>query len=338
MFEVLVPLHLAAEHPPVGKLHSLHGLSMGTSWSVRLLIDETADCAEVHQGLQRELDMVVRQMSHWDAGSDLSRFNRGAPGSWHSIPPEFMEVLSYALAVAAQTDGAYDPALGALVNAWGFGPVKRFDRPGFVAPDEAAIAAVMRLPTWRAIEIDARENRVRQPGGVLLDLSAIAKGYAVDRLARYLEQQGIPHYLAEVGGELRGSGMKPDGQPWWVALEQADGAAYGAARAPQALLALHGLSVATSGDYRRCFQAHGKSYAHTLDARTGYPLQNGVASVTVMHQSCMAADAWSTALTVLGVAHGMDLAEEKSLAVRFLLREEGGLVECTSSAYREMLQ
>lgn len=339
MQNVLIPHHIAAGKPPSGGLRSCDGLTMGTTWSVKLVADGQADIAGLHAGMQQQLDMVVEQMSHWQQDSSLCRFNRSAPGSWHELPQEFFEVLSYALSVAQESDGAYDPAAGALVNAWGFGPVNRYDEPGFTAPDDDVIRAILSQPGWRQVELDGGTRRARQPGGALLDLSAVAKGYGVDKLAGYLEQQGIRHYLVEVGGELRGAGMKPDGQPWWVALEQPPRSESSLADdAGNTLLALHGLSVATSGDYRRCFQAAGKQYSHTLDPRDGYPVRNGIASVTVVHESCMAADALSTALTVLGVEEGMCFAEVRCLAVRFLVRQGDGLVERASSAFLEMLQ
>ena len=175
---------------------------------------------------------------------------------------------------------------------------------------------------------------LRQRGDVQIDLSSIAKGRAVDDLARTLEARGIHHYLVEVGGELGGAGMTPDGQPWWVELEGVPDAGNG----EPVVVALHGLSVATSGDYRRYFQHLGQRASHTLDPRTGYPIDNGVASVTVLHQECMAADALSTALTVLGPQDGMRFAEQEGLAARFLVRRDAGLEELCSTAFNELLQ
>ncbi len=183
--------------------------------------------------------------------------------------------------------------------------------------------------------LDGEARALFQPGGLLLDLSSVAKGYAVDQLGRCLERHGVRHYLVEVGGELRGAGMKPDGEPWWVELEGVPGTAGGPARP---VVALHGLSVATSGDYRRFFQNGAQRASHTLDPRTGYPIANGVASVTVLHASCMAADALSTALGVMGDEAGLAFAEEHGLAARFLLRRQAGLAERHSSAWRALLQ
>ncbi|MET3131688.1 thiamine biosynthesis lipoprotein [Oxalobacteraceae bacterium GrIS 1.11] len=330
MRRVLLPHHFSDHALPLERtIRAFGGHSMGTSWSVQLLAD--GERASLQRDLQRQLDEVVAQMSHWEDDSCLARYNRAAPGSWHDLPAEFFQVLACALDVARASGGAYDPGAGALVNRWGFGPLRRHDQPGFVAPTADEVAALL---AQGRVAIDPLGRRAFQPGGVLLDLSAVAKGYGVDRLAEYLEGQAIHHYLVEVGGELRGAGTKPDGQPWWVALEQIGASG----RTGQMVLALHGLAVATSGDYRRFFERDGQRFSHTLDPRSGAPIANGLASVTVVHGACMAADAWSTALTVLGPEAGLALAERLGLCARFLVRTDTGLREYLSSPMRAMLE
>lgn len=336
MRQVLVPLSAAAGLPVAGSvMHDLAGSTMGTSWSVRLMLPPGPDgSAALAEELQQCLDEVVAQMSHWEPDSNLSRYNRGSAGSWHALPPAFLEVIAYALSVAELTGGAYDPCAGALVNLWGFGARMRYDQADFYAPADSAIAAVLARSDRARVQFDPVGQRILQPGGVQLDLSSVAKGYAVDRLARLLDEHGLHHYLVEVGGELRGAGAKPDGQPWWVELEGVPGDAGG----DSTLLALHGLSVATSGDYRRHFEHAGRRASHTLDPRTGVPIRNHVASVTVIDPSCMAADALSTALSVLGADTGLRFAEQNQIAARFLVRRAGALEEIQSSAYQALLQ
>lgn len=337
MRRILIPPRIQFDSPPAGRIHALDGLTMGTSWSVRVAVDSSHVPDALRSGIQQQLDLVVREMSHWEADSDLGRFNRAAPDTWQNVPDAFFDVLSYALSVAEDSDGAYDPAAGALVNRWGFGPVNRYNEPGFVAPSGGGALAFNSNARWRQLGFDRIGRRIRQPGGGLqLDLSAVAKGYGVDRVAAWLEGQGLHHYLVEVGGELRGAGAKPDGQPWWVALEQPP--LTGQAEADAVLLALHGLAVATSGDYRRSFEHDGTQYSHTIDPRDGRPVRNGVASVTVIHESCMAADALSTALTVLGPEDGMRFAEERHLVARFLVRRDDGMAELTTRGFRDMLE
>ncbi len=333
MRDILVPLSISPDLPPAGSvLHEASGTTMGTTWSTRMVLAGDAQRAPVAAALQRQLDIVVAQMSHWESGSDLSLYNTAAPGTWRHLPSAFYKVLGYALSVAALSDGAYDPCAGALVNCWGFGAERRFDQPSFRAPAATEIDAILARRDRSRMLLDAPARKVLQPGGVQLDLSSVAKGYAVDQLAMSLEAQGIHNYLVEVGGELRGGGVKPNGEPWFVALEGVPGAE---GEAP--LVALHGLAVATSGDYRRFFDYRGRRASHTLDPRTGYPIHNGVASVTVIHPECMAADALSTALSVLGPVDGMALAEQLGLAARFLVRRDGKLESLRSTAYKGML-
>jgi thiamine biosynthesis lipoprotein len=340
MRAVLVPLEIDPVLPDSGsRLHSVGGVSMGSEWSARVLLSHQVE-ADLRSMLQHELDEIVAQMSHWEGDSLLSRYNRAPSGSWHPLPPQFFDVMDYALSVFEETGGAYDPAAGALVSLWGFGALKRYDQAGFYAPAPDAVAAALAQRALHQPRLDREGRRLYQPGGAVLDLSSVAKGYAVDCLALRLEALGVRHYLVEAGGELRGAGVKADGQPWWVELEGVPNAA--GAPAPQSVVALHGLAVATSGDYRRYYDyqlSHAQRRAsHTLDPRTGYPIANDVASVTVLAPTCMAADALSTALTVMGVEAGLPFAEDRGLAARFLLRREGGLREVDTAAWRALLQ
>lgn len=336
MRKVLLPHAISSATPPPGAaIAAVQGTSMGTSWSVRL-VEDGAPAGHWQAALQGQLDDVVAQMSHWEADSDLGRFNRAAPGTWQVLPPAFFDVLAFALDVSDASGGACDPCAGALVNLWGFGPVNRYNQPSFAAPTPEQVAQALAQRAGHHVRLDAGGRRAWQPGGVQLDLSAIAKGHAVDRLAQYLEGQGIAHYLVDVGGELRGAGVKPDGQPWWVALEQPPDAA---GTDDGIVVALHGLAVATSGDYRRFFTDGGHRYPHTIDPRSGRPIDSGIAAVTVVDASCMAADAWSTALTVLGVEEGLALAERRGLAARFLARRpDGTLLDTASSRFTAMLE
>lgn len=333
MRNVLVPVAIDPTPPPAGSvLLDAAGSTMGTTWSARMMVPGGVR-SNLGEQMQRELDGIVAEMSHWEPESVLGRYNRAPAGSWHRLPPRFLEVMGYALQVADESRGAYDPFAGRLVNLWGFGPTGRHDEAGFRAPTLDAVQSALAQRSRQDPQFDREGGRLQQPGGVQLDLSSVAKGYAVDRLAWCLEQHGVRHYVVEIGGELRGSGMKPDGQPWWVELESVPGLAL----APT-VAALHGMAIATSGDYRRYF-AHGDAHAsHTIDPRSGVPIANDVASSTVLHPSCMAADALSTAMSVLGAQAGLAFAEERNLAARLLLRRGGRLEELTTSAWRAMLQ
>jgi FAD:protein FMN transferase len=340
---VLIPLDLAPAVPaPGSRVHACAGASMGTTWSAKVVLDGADTAQGLQAALQAELDAVVVQMSHWDEDSLLSRYNRAPAGTWIDLPAQFFDVMTYALWARDASGGAIDPAAGSLVTLWGFGPVRRYDGAGFYAPDAAAVARVQAQRANAPVTLDRERRRLLQPGGATLDLSSVAKGYGVDRLAFCLAQRGLQHYLVEVGGELRGAGVKPDGQPWWVEIEGVPDAAATPATpatpAAVAVVALHGLAIATSGDYRQYFQQGAQRVSHTLDPRTGWPVGNGVASVTVLAPSCMAADALSTALTVLGPVDGLAFAQRHGLAARFLVRRAGTLDEVQSPAWKAMLQ
>jgi thiamine biosynthesis lipoprotein len=329
---ILVPLAFdpPAAHVPLAALRQWRGQSMGTSWEVNAWLPPGQDADAVGAGIVAVLDGIVARMSNWEAASDVSRFSRAPAGTWQVFPEDAFGVLASALRIARESGGAYDPSAGPLVDLWGFGPAGARSEPP--SPDD--VASARSHCRWAEIETESGTRRVRQPGGVSLDLCAIAKGHAVDAVSAWLDGQGIAHHLVEIGGELRGTGVKDDGMPWWVELESPPGLPQAEGRT---LVALHGMSVATSGDYRRYFDSDGRRYAHTIDPRTGYPASHALASVTVLHPQCMLADAWSTALTVLGPQAGMALATRHGLAARFLVRTAHGFDEQVSPVFTEML-
>ena len=298
---------------PGASIVSLGGETMGTTWSVKLVQPASVSTAALCGGLERALASIVCEMSTWIGDSNISRFNDAAPGAWHAMPDDLMVVLRHALAVAEMSEGAYDPTAGALVELWGFGP---HGRPH--VPAEDAIAAARLRCGWQRIRVDG--NRVYQPGGVRLDFSSIAKGFAVDKASAYLHSLGKPDHLVEIGGELSGSGTKPDGGPWWVALESPPLAADNhGSQLRETVVALHGLAIATSGDSQRYFQHEGRRLSHTIDPRTGYPASDQLTSVTVFHRRCIRADALATALAVLGPDEGFRFALDHDVAARFVL-------------------
>ncbi|TCS13988.1 FAD:protein FMN transferase [Caulobacter sp. BK020] len=328
MTRVLVPQLAEPPARPIGgAVLALGGRTMGTTWSVKLVAPPTADARALTVMAQHELDAVVREMSPWEPLSDLSRYNRAAAGGWTALPPAFAQVLRAALEIAERTDGAFDPTLGALVDLWGFGP-----RPFSGAPPRAQdLAGAQDAAGWRRVVMDG--DSLFQPGRLRLDLNGIAKGFAVDQVAAALDRAGVRSYLVEVGGELRGTGAKPDGQPWWVELERPPVANDGV----RTLVALHGLSVATSGDYRRFFEHGGRRYAHTLDPATAAPVAHPTVSVTVLDGSCLRADAYATALTVMAPEAALAFATVHGLAALILARGPAGLEERLSPALLAML-
>jgi thiamine biosynthesis lipoprotein len=320
---VAIPIDLTGglpARPPADHIrHSLAGETMGTTWSAEYYAAPSCGGEEVRAALARELERLNAQMSHWREDSDLSRFNSVPAGTWVELPEEFFRVLETALAVWAETQGAFDPALGRTVDAWGFGPSRARTAPA---------------PAGERARIQLAPGRAYQPGGVSLDLSAIAKGFAVDQLARLLDQPDISSALVEIGGELRARGVKPDAQPWWVAIERPPGES----NFPEVRVALCGMSIASTGDYRRYFEHEGTRYSHTIDPRTGSPARHPIASVTVLHEECMLADAYATALAVMGPNGGIAFADASDLAAIFILREDNRRYGIrTSKLFQEML-
>ncbi len=313
--QVLIPAQFsAATHAGperAGQILYLAGDTMGTGWSVQFVARSAEQLGAIRCGIEAVLADLVDQLSHWQPHSALCRYNRAPAGSRHPLPPDFARVLDAALAIAEASDGALDPTIGPLVDLWGFGP----PGPRHGVPSAEAIAATQARVGWRRLHRDA--GGLLQAGGVQLDFSAIAKGHAVDRVAIWLERAGIVHHLVEIGGELRGQGVKPDGMPWWVEIE----APPGVDAALPTRIALDGLSIATSGDAIRRFEHGGRHYAHSLDPRTGAPLLDAPATVTVIHPLCREADGWATALTVLGPDVGLALADRLGLAARWQLAE-----------------
>lgn len=284
---------------------------MGTTWSARIV----APPANVQAEIEAVLATIIAQMSHWEPTSELSRINNSPPGVWHRIGPEFAQVMTIALDIARKSGGAFDPAMGVAVDLWGFGP----PGPRVGLPTEAEIEAARALCGYDAIDFDPLLLRLRLTRPVRLDFSGIAKGYAVDAVAARLKAMGCLDFLVEIGGELVGEGIQPDGQPWWVDVEVPPGV-----DAVPLRIALHGLAVATSGDYRRNFVAGGTTYAHTIDPHTSRPVVNEVASATILHQRCTQADAWASALTALNAGKRTSVMEREELSAHVLENQKMG--------------
>jgi thiamine biosynthesis lipoprotein len=333
---VLIPTHgKVPTRPPSDLIWDFAGETMGTTWAVRLAPPPGLARAAFQTAIEEELGRIILLFSHWEPRSELSRLNAAPPGFW-AVSEPFWALLNAALDLADDTNGAVDPTLGALVDLWGFGPpgprpVDAFGH-GFTVPLEDEIAAARALSGWGRLRLNRAARGVQQLGGVRLDFSGIAKGHAVDRVSERLTAMGATHHLVEIGGELRGAGVKPDSRPWWVELQQAPGAP-----APRTVAALFDMAVATSGDWVRRYEIGGQAYSHTIDGRTGRPVDNGVASVTVLADTAMYADAMATALTVMGPDEGPAFAGAMAIAAAFVVRGEDGLREIVTPAFTAML-
>lgn len=327
---LIPPMTGAPERPPSDLIWSLSGETMGTTWSVRLVPPPGAAQGDFAAAVEEELARIVAVFSPWEADSEISRFNAAPAGTW-ALSDDFWALLTQALDLADDVSGAVDPSLGALVDLWGFGP------PGprsvlLPLPSDEELEAARAVSGWQKLRLHREAQAAIQIGGMKLDFSGIAKGHAVDRVSDRLSALGATSHLVEIGGELKGRGVKPDAQPWWVEIEVVAGSP-----APRTVAALVDLAMATSGEGRRAFPHEGRLYSHTLDGATGRPVDNGLAQVTVFDASAMRADALATALTVLGPIEGPELAEALGLAAHFTERTPDGLIERMTPAFAAML-
>lgn len=302
-----------------GRILRHSGTAIGTRWQVAMAVPAATQAAfwrgRVAEVVTQQVGQVCDRFSHWQPDSWVSQFGRLGEGQALPLDAALGDVLSMCGWVHEASGGAYHPGLGPLMALWGYGPCAR--PPAWPAPGEvgACMPAPLRRDDWQALSKPGA--RLPRRGGLTLDLSGIAKGYLVDVLWMALVQEWGPHVMVEVGGEARGGGVRPDGQPWWVDLERVDGT--------PARVALHGVAVASSGRSQtraalrspsgQPFERH-----HTLDPRTGWPVRHGTQLVTVLHASAMAADAWATALHVLPPGQAMQLAKAQGLAARIVGR------------------
>ena len=296
--------------------YTLHGATMGTRYSAIFFATADIDEASVGASLHSSVNTVDKQMSNWKPDSDLSRLNMAPPHEWVAVPQALVTVLTTAVRVSRASLGAFDIGLGELIEAWGFGP-------GGSHVDEERIRALKAQPYLSAadvLDIDAARCRVRKRAATTLNLSGIAKGYGVDCLASCLDAFGITDYLVGIDGELRGRGAKPGGQPWTVAIEEP----LRDIRQAMGVMEIGCAAIATSGDYRHWVQHKGKSYSHTMNGTMLEPSSNRLAAVSVVASSCMLADAWATALLVLGEETGIALARERGMEALFVLHEGDG--------------
>ena len=310
----------------------LSGQTMGTTWHITMMMPAGSGLQQqtLQAGVESSLEAVNASMSTYREDSEISRFNASPVGEWFEISSDFYQVLSAAMAVGWQSGGAYDVTVGPLVNLWGFGPPGQVPEP----PSTEAIAAAMAKVGQDHLRVDGEAYRLYKDADVYLDFSSIAKGYAVDEIARWLSAQGIEHYLVEVGGEMRLSGLSPRGDSWRIAIEQPQAATFDIARAIQ----LQNVGVATSGDYRNYFEVDGVRYSHSIDPRNGRPVAHELVSVTVVHPSTMMADAWATALTVLGAEEAWSVAQSRGLAVYLIQRDGEGFASRYTEAFAPYLQ
>lgn len=303
------------------------GQTMGTSFTIKAsVVSENINQQALKQQIKSLLHKINLSMSTYIETSEISLFNQSSSTEWQDVSPRLFEVLRTAQDTSKLTRGAFDISIGPLVNLWGFGP----DVMTYSVPEESKIKQRLNQIGYQHLLLDDKANKIKKTiPSLTLDLSALAKGYAVDQVALLIEKEGISSYLVEIGGEIRLKGRNINGQFWWIAIEKpvSDN------RAIHKVLPVSNIAMATSGDYRNYFENKGIRFSHTIDPRTGYPVTHKLASVTILSENTMQADALATAIMVLGPREGYQLAEEKQIAALFLIKSNAGYEEKSTSEF-----
>ncbi len=307
------------------------GTTMGTRYTIKIgALPAGLDRERLEGKLKATLARITGRMSTYVSTSEITRFNDAATTDWIPVSEETVTVVEEALEVGRLTGGAFDVTVGPLVELWGFGPWPRRQEPP--SGDEIARARE-RVGSERLHARRSPPALRKDHPGLRVDLSAIAKGYAVDQLAEQLDSRGVSDYMVEVGGEVRAKGNHPRGSPWRIGIERP----VTRERSIQRVLEVRDRALATSGDYRNYIEVDGVRYSHTIDPRTGRPVMHTLASATVLAESCMRADALATGLMALGPEAARELAEREEIAALFILRSEDGFEEESTPQIAEAL-
>ncbi len=309
----------------------LNGLTMGTTYTIKIVPNDIALKQNIlHTDIENILVGINQTMSTYISDSELSRFNQAKTTYWQTLSADLYQVIEHGNSVSLLSNGAFDMTVGPLVKLWGFGadPLTR------AVPSEAAIRAVKQHTGYEKLTFDKPAKRiVKTDPDIYIDLSGIAKGFAVDKIAHYLDAHGFNHYLVEIGGELIAKGTNERQQTWQIGIEQA----LPLERAVQGIVSLHNIAMATSGDYRNYFEKNGIRYSHTIDPITGKPINHTLAAVTVLNSSAMHADALATAFMVLGPEKSMTLANQLGVALYMIIKTNAGFEERYNDVFKPYL-
>ena len=309
---------------------SLSGSTMGTTYHIKVVNSDRLPEAQL---LQAEIDMALEvvndQMSTYRSDSELSKFNQLQVQQSVKVSADTIKVIEEGMRLYQETDGALDITLGPVVNLWGFGPDKR----PITIPTQAQIDNAKAKMGIKELSIKGL-TLTKHNADLYVDLSSIAKGFGVDKIAALLDKYHVSGYLVEIGGELNVKGTKADKTPWRVAVEQPTSEG----QAVQQVIEPGTMSLATSGDYRNFYQENGERFSHLIDPRNGYPIKHQLASATVLHSSCMTADGYATAMMVLGTEASLALAKEKNLAIMLIEKQEQGYQVYYSDAFKSYVK
>lgn len=312
---------------------TLSGIAYNSmAWSVKInALPNQLSTPQLQQELQMSLDNANKVLSTYQPNTELMQFNQSSIGQWHQVSPLLYDGVSTALAVSAATQGVYDVTIGALIELWGFGKQAVPSQ----TPTEQQISQARTKVGWQSVLVNQNPQQLQRIKDVFINLSSIGEGLAVDELQKILAKYKISSYMISVAGTLRTQGLKPNGQAWQIAIEKPD-----ASGLPERLLSLgQGAIVSTSGSYRNYHEVNGVRYSHSIDPRTAKPISHKTVSTTVVftQQTAAQADAWATALNVLGAEEGLVIAQKNHIAVYYLLKTPTGFSEQYTSEFKPFL-
>lgn len=319
--------------PRAADAHLFQEQTMGTSYHITVVGKlSPAEKAQIQQSISEELEKIDEQMSTYREDSDIMVFNRYQQAESLPLPPALIDVVAISQEISEMSGGAFDITVSPLVNAWGFGPEKKFDQKPR-EPSELELVDLRKHVGYQKLIVDRSTHTLKKlHPQVTLDLSAIAPGYAVDQIADVLLKRGYQDFLVEIGGEVRSQGRNAEGKYWRIGIEQP----LEHQREIYEVVALENEALATSGDYRNYFEADGQRHSHTIDPRTGRPILHSLTSVTVVTQDAARADALATAILVLGPKEGYDFALRNQIAALLIERTPQGLSEQITPAFARL--
>ena len=324
---LLLLLVVGCQPAQQAKEYQLQGKTMGTYYVVKFYSEQQPDLTALQQELDTELELINDLMSTYRPESELMRFNRQQSTEPVTLTPQTAKVIAEAIRIGQQSGGILDVTVGPLVELWGFGAQGRITH----APEQAQLDAIRAYVGIDKIALEGQVLRKLEPR-VAIDLSTIAKGYGVDRLAEILLAHGYQSFMVDIGGDMRVGTAKPSG-PWKIAIERP----VSSERSVQRILALQSMALATSGDYRNYFEEDGIRYSHLIDPRSGKPIQHKTVSSTVLHPDAIVADAYATTLNVLPADEAIAFANQHQLAAILIVKTETGFEERYSDAFTPFL-
>ncbi len=328
---VLLALFTLSACDKPDQTYRFSGSTMGTTYNIVIISKDTHIRAKAQTAIKSSLKYVNRHLNNWNKDSEISRFNRSNSTAPIKIGPSLLQIMHASNIVHEQSNGFFDTTLDPIIDLWGFGPIQAEKK----APSATQIKTMLtQIGQSQQLELNSEDQTLKKRHKhVTINLSAIAKGYGIDKIAESFEELNIENFMIEIGGDLLTRGENPYGQDWRIGIEQPD--SFG--KDLQKIVTVSNLAMATSGDYRNYFEESGKRYSHIIDPHTGYPIKHKTVSVSVLAQNAMYADAWATALLALGQEEGRKIAEKYNIAAFFISHShENSFITSASTAFNAL--